>query len=412
MRAMLTSISAILIATMALVAGNALQGTLLAVRATSLGFGNLEIGMLTTGYYLGFMLGCQLVIQLVERVGHIRVFAALASIASASAILYLLTDSLLFWLLIRITTGFCLAGLYSVIESWLNDRATNTNRGRILGAYRVVDLCSNMLGQLMLRLAEPSGYELFVAISVLISLSLVPLTLTVQAAPAAASHARLRFADLIRLSPLGFATVLTIGTTNGAFWGLVPLYILELEYTSDTLAIYMALVVFGGALSQLPFSMISDRLDRRYLIVTASLLASLTCFGTPFLGEIGLAFLLASAFAFGLFAMPLYGLAIAHANDFAKTSQFVAVSAGLLFAFGIGACIGPLAAGSLMSIFGTGALLLFMSFAFLALGVFGVYRVVSGPTVTEEQREPYVSVTRTTPTIFEIDPRSENKQPE
>ena len=408
---MLTSVSAILIATMALVAGNALQGTLLAVRATALGFGTVEVGLLTTGYYAGFMLGCHLGIQLIDRVGHIRVFAALASIASASAILYLLSDNIFFWLLLRITTGFCLSGLYTVIESWLNERATNANRGRILGAYRVVDLSSNMLGQLMLRFAEPTGYELFIVISVLISLSLVPITLTAQPAPRPISNLRLRFAELIRLSPLGLATVLCIGLSNGAFWGLAPVYFLDLNYSSEMLAIYMALVVLGGAVAQIPMSIVSDYLDRRYLIVAAAILAAMACISTLLVDQLALPMLFGSAFAFGLFAMPLYGLAIAHTNDFAESSLFVAVSAGLLFAFGIGAGLGPLLAGSLMSWLGTGALHIYMAFIFFTLGGFGIFRILRGPEVSSAQREAYVSVPSSTPAVFEIDPRSGQNKP-
>ncbi len=400
-------LSALLFAAFFLIAGNGLQGTLLAVRGNLEGFPLLMVGFLMSAYFAGFIAGCRTAPLLVKRVGHIRTFTALASIASAAALAYALAVNPVFWIGLRIVTGFCMAGLYMIIESWINENATNERRGRILSVYRITDLTAGTLGQAMLAAADPSKFALFAIVSILISLALVPVALTTTAQPRPIASTKLDLSKLFRISPLAGVGCLCVGAANGAFWAVGAVYVQRLGYDVRTVAIFMTTVVIAGALSQWPLGLASDRVDRRLIIIfTATLCAASGLFLAIEGGASG-EMLLFGAFAFGFTAMPIFGLSVAHANDRAEPHEYVTLAAGLLLLYGVGAVLGPIIAPLAMNAFGPKALFIHTAVIYAGLAVFGLFRVVMRDAAPSANRETYVSVPRTSPTIFEIDPRAE-----
>ncbi len=403
---------ALLIAAFLLIAGNGLQRTLLSVRGNLEGFSLVLVGLLMSSYYVGFIAGCQIAPVMVKRVGHIRSFTALASVASAAALAYALAVNPAVWIFLRIITGFCLAGLYMIIESWINETATNERRGRILAIYRIVDLSAGTLGQAMLAGADPAAFSLFAVVSILISVALVPVALTTTAQPKPIASAKLDLNKLFRISPLAAFACLCVGAANGGFWAVGAVYVQELGYGFQTVALFMTTVVVAGALAQWPLGLLSDILDRRIAIIGVAALCSAAGVFLALAGAYGLEWLLAGAFCFGFTAMPVFGLAVAHANDRAEPHEYVTLAAGLLLLYGVGAVIGPIVAPMVMQDFGPSTLFLHSAAIYLALTLFGAYRMFQRDATPRENREAYVSVPKTSPAIFEIDPRGEAHEEE
>ena len=400
-------LAALLIAAFFLIAGNGLQGTLLAVRGHMEGFPLLMVGFLMSAYFAGFIAGCRIAPLMVKRVGHIRSFTALASVASAAALAYALAVHPVVWIVLRVVTGFCMAGLYMIIESWINENATNERRGRILSVYRVTDLVAATLGQAMLAVADPAKFALFAIVSILISLALVPVALTNSAQPRPISSAKLDLAKLFRISPLAAVGCLSVGAANGAFWAVGAVYVQQLGYDVRTVAIFMTTVVIAGALSQWPLGLASDRVDRRWIIIAAASLCSASGAMLALTGGVSGETLLYGAFAFGFTAMPIFGLSVAHANDRAEPHEYVTLAAGLLLLYGAGAVLGPIISPLAMNVFGPQALFIHVAVIYGVLSVFGLFRVILRDPAPQSSRETYVSVPRTSPTVFEFDPRGE-----
>ncbi|WP_428407622.1 MFS transporter [Hyphococcus sp.] len=403
-------LAALLIAAFFLISGNGLQGTLLSVRGNMEGFPLVLVGLLMSAYFAGFIFGCRIAPRMVKRVGHIRAFTALASIASAAALAYALAVEPVFWLLLRVVTGFSLAGLYMIIESWINETVDNEQRGRTLAVYRLVDLTAATLGQAMIALADPTAFTLFAIVSILISLALVPVAMTTTTQPRPITSAKLDLRKLFRISPLAAAGCLAVGVANGAFWAVGAVYVQQLGYDVRTVAVFMTTVVIAGALVQWPLGLISDRTDRRIIVtITAGLCSAAGAFLAAAGGVSG-QMLLFGAFAFGFTAMPIFGLCVAHANDRAEPHEYVTLAAGLLLLYGAGAVAGPVIAPLLMNAFGPSALFIHSSVIYGALVLFGLYRIFVRDPAPQSNRESYVSVPRTSPAVFEFDPRAEPEE--
>lgn len=400
-------LSALLIAAFFLIAGNGLQGTLISVRGNLEGFPLPLIGLLMSAYFVGFTAGCRIAPRMVKRVGHIRSFTALASIASAAALAYVLAVNPVVWIVLRVITGFALAGLYMIIESWINETAENETRGRILAVYRIVDLTAGTLGQILLAAADPMLFSLFAVVSILISLALVPVALTTTAQPRPIASTKLDLAKLFRISPLAGIGCLAVGAANGAFWAVGAVYVQRIGYDVKTAAIFMTSVVIAGALAQWPLGMMSDRIDRRLIIIVVSGLCAASGAMLAISGATSGEMLIFGACAFGLTAMPIFGLCVAHANDRAEPDEYVTLAAGLLMLYGAGAILGPVIAPVAMQFGGPQALFIHTSVIYGGLAVFGLFRVVLRDAAPRSQREAYVSVPRTSPTVFEFDPRGE-----
>lgn len=417
LRATLISIFALLLGAGALNLGMGLQASLLGVRAGMESFPTVLIGLVMSSYYAGFVAGSLTAAKVVNRVGHIRTFSAFASLTSAAVILHAVFVNPWSWILFRSLTGFCVASLSLVTESWLNERASNLNRGTVISIYFVVTLGATALGQTLLIVAPPSGYDLFVLVSVVISVALVPVALTSTPMPAISPARRMALRDLYAISPVGLVGCLGAGLVTGAFWGVGAVYAQSIGLHTSQIALFMTLVIGGGVVTQWPLGRLSDLMDRRYVIagVTLGITAISLLFFTGIVGSTGpdtLFFALAALL--GGLVLPLYGLTISHANDFMKPQDFVPASASLLLSYGVGAAIGPLAATLVMSLMGSHGLFLHLSVAASLVALFTLYRMSRrpGPAPQAETAEPapaVVPVPGTTGLVYEIDPRAEDE---
>lgn len=249
-REQIFSISSLLLGMSMLLMGNSLQGTLIAIRAAGEQFSDSSIGIMTSGYFLGFVLGTLVTAYLIERAGHIRGFTALASLASAAALGHIIIIDPIAWTVFRAISGFCFAGIYMVIESWLNERATNETRGQVLAAYMFVNLMSLTAGQFLVSAADPLGYVLFCIVSILVSIAIIPVSITRTEAPTPQKPRPLLIRRLFSISPLGFIGCLGYGLALGAFWGLAPVFAGRVGLDVDGIALFMALCILGGGLMQ------------------------------------------------------------------------------------------------------------------------------------------------------------------
>jgi MFS family permease len=363
-----------------LMVGNGLLVTLLTLRASDLGFTQTEISLMQACYPLAAVAGCLVAPRIVARVGHIRSFGALASLCSTAALVHMVTSDPWSWGAMRALAGFCFPGLYVVAESWLNGRADNQTRAALLSIYFITQTGGAAIGQLLLYLPDSQGVLLFVIVSVLISLSLVPMLLSARQGETFEVPDRLSVAALFRISPLGISVAFLNGVSQGAFYIGLGLFGVALGLPVGGVGLLVAAGTLGDVLGQFPLGALSDRMDRRLVIAgaaTAALLVSLALIGASddlagslaLYGAVGLA---------GAFILPLYSLAVAHTNDRLAPSQMVAASGGLVLVMNCGIVLGPLAAGA--AIGGLGAPGLFLCLALLqgATGVLAAYRLVAG----------------------------------
>ncbi|MCI5047446.1 MAG: MFS transporter [Aquisalinus sp.] len=406
MRQAILSVFALLVAAAILLGANGLQSTLLSVRAYVEDFPLWAIGLMMSAYFGGFALGCRYAPRFIRSAGHVRAFTAFASIASAVTLMHVLFVGPLFWLAMRLIAGFCFAGLHMIIESWLNEKATNENRGQVLSVYRIADFSAVTAGQFMLNIADPAGFVLFAVVSILISLSLVPVALTSASQPMPIKSARLDLPKLFRVSPLAAVGIFCVGLSGSSFWSLAPVFVQDIGYDIAAVAPVMSAMIFGGAIAQWPIGWLSDKFDRRIVIIVVASLAALSALFVSISSSLTLGLLILAGGCFGFFHMPLFGLGIAHANDFAEAEEFVSVNGGLLLLYGIGAVIGPNIGSAVMSLLGPAALFYFSCSVYLIVIIFGIYRMTQRAGVTAEQKEDYVAVPRTSPGVFEMDPRA------
>lgn len=387
--------------------GNGLQGILTPIRANAEHFSAMAIGVLGSAYFLGSIIGCLVCPYIVKRVGHIRSFSVLAATASATILIQALIIDLSIWSFLRAILGFCFAGLSMVIESWLNDKVDNQTRGRVLSIYTTINLTVVTLGQLMMNLSSPAEATLFIFVSILLSVSILPIALTESMAPPPLLVVKLRLKWLFKVSVMGCAGCFCAGLANGAFWTLGPVFAQESGMPIKSVAIFMSVTVLGGALSQWPLGRISDSMDRRKVIGSCCFLAGGTGLALSLLEGTSLPDMWILIFIFGGFTFPLYSLSVAHANDSVCREDFVEVSSGLLLIFGLGAVLGPLLASKLIQHFGQPTLFAFTAVVHGLTGLFAFYRITQREAVPTEERESFVSIPQTSPEVNLLDPRSE-----
>ena len=403
---LLAMLAMLLLSQALLLTGHGLQLTLLPLRAELEGFTLTEIGLTGTMYFLGFTLGCIGTPLIARRAGHIRTFAILASVGSALALIFPLWPSFWVWLVLRFGAGWCIAGLYMLIESWLNERASNNNRGTVMSIYTVINMVMIMVGQMLINVADIGGVVLFSLASILFSAALVPVALSTDA-PAPIRAVRIRPGVLWRTSHVACTGSFLAGAATGAFWGLGPVFAGGAGLSTFQVTLFIAAAVAGGALSQLPLGRLSDHYDRRLVVLGAATVAMavallLTAFPTP-----APAVLIGLSFAFGAFAMPLYALSVAHANDRAGPDEFVVVGSGVLMLFGLGSAAGAPLAGVLMGVLGRAGLFAFVALALGAMMV-GVARrrQVRVAPLHQESEQPFVAVSELAPMALDLDPRA------
>ena len=337
-----------------LMLGAGLQATLLGVRATLENLSTFATGAVLASYYVGFVLGSIAAPVLVSRVGHIRVFAALAATAAATILVQGLYFGPWIWALLRVVSGVCFAGIYVVAESWLNDRAGENTRGVLLASYMVVVYMGLGAGQFLLNLGDPRGSVLFSTIAILISLAVGPIALTAQRAPDFALPRRVSFRELVAISPLGAAGALFSGATAGTLFALGPVYAARSGFDTAAVATFMACSILPAIVLQLPLGRLSDRVDRRTVLIGISIGAALAAAVALQLGSASPSLFVAVA-AYGGLSLTAYAVVLAHVNDHLHPTQMVAASATVLLANGIGSALGPVAVSAAMQLLGPGA---------------------------------------------------------
>jgi len=412
MRTTVASLAALFVAISVLLMGNGLQSTLLPLRAQLEAFSTFEIGALGSSYFVGFGAGCLLGGHVIRRVGHIRAFAGMVSLASAMALAHALLLSPVAWCLLRGLTGFCFAAITMIIESWLNERSTNQTRGTVLSIYTIINLTVVTLGQLMITLYDPASFPLFAIASILVSLAAVPVALTTSKAPAPVAMVQVRVARLYRMSPVGTLGCFAVGLTNGAFWALGPIFARQSGLDIPGVAFFMSVAVIAGAAGQWPLGFASDRIDRRAVIAVACLAASLAALGMVLFNDNWDRGILIFAFAFGVFAFPLYSLCVAHTNDFVPPTDYVEAASGLLLAYALGAVAGPLAASHLMSAFGADGLFGYTAAIHALFAGFAVLRMRRRQRAPASERAVFTEAMVAAQTVSHVDARVEPAGPE
>ncbi|MBX3496042.1 MAG: MFS transporter [Parvibaculum sp.] len=410
----LAPVFSLLMATAILLVGNGLLGTLIPIRAGYEGFATISVGIIGSFYFAGFLAGCFATPHIVRRAGHIRSFATFCGLAAAAPLIHAMSSDPAMWALMRVLTGLCFAGLYMVIESWLNEQSTNDTRGRIFAVYLAVNLTALAGGQLMLNAADSSGFVLFAICSILTSLALVPVAMTTSVQPMPIQSTTINIRNLYALSPVGLIGSFVVGLTNAPFWTLAPLFAIERGLGEGGVAAFMLAAIAGGAAAQWPIGRISDRMDRRRVIVVV-------CLGSA-AGEVALvaagisgsvtAIMLAGVL-FGVFALTLYSVCVAHMNDHGQSESFVSISGGLLVVYSVGAIVGPTAASLGVGAFGISSIFVFPAVVHLLFAAYTAYRIVSAPALTEAQRSDFVAVPfpQVTPLPTELDPRAADEEP-
>ncbi|MEQ9241831.1 MFS transporter [Roseovarius indicus] len=393
MKHTLVTLSALLLGFFMLQMSNGLQGSLLALRADIEGFGATAIGLVMSGFYFGMGLGSLLAGRLIERVGHIRTFAALASVASAMAIVHLILIDPVTWVLIRAITGFCFAGLLIAVESWLNDSVASHERGRLLSVYAMVGMAAGVCGQLLLDTAPPESFLLFLVVSVGLSLALVPTALSQANAPVSGvTQQRPSIWLLWQISPFGAVAMAMAGASLGTFLGLAPVFAQRIGFSPSEIAYLMAAATLGALALQFPIGALSDRIDRRWVCISVALTATLTLAYLSRVEAQGFAASLAIAALIGGLLLPTISVVVAHINDRAPADSLLAASGGIVLMQGIGAAAGPFIGGAAMDAFGPTGLLMTLSAAQAVMVLFAVFRLMVNKGIEPEQKTPYAPV--------------------
>lgn len=407
----LAPVSALLFSVSLLLMGNGLQGTLLPVRGNLEAFTNIDLGLLGTAYFLGFTFGCMHGPLLVRRSGHIRAYLAMTSLASVVALLHSLYVDPVGWWALRAITGYCFAVLYIVIESWLNARSDNNTRGTIFSIYTAINLTVITAGQMMLSLADPRTFSLFALAAILVSLAALPIAFTGSASPEQPEFVRPRIGRLFRISPVGVAGCFAVGLANGSFWALGPVFAQNEGFDLNEIAVFMSAVVLGGALAQWPLGSLSDRMDRRIVIVIAAAIAMLAAVVMMVIPVADKMLLVLTGAVFGAGAFPLYALAVAHANDYADARQSVEVSSGLLLVYGVGAAIGPLFASMWREVIDAPTLFYFTASVHILLIAYVVWRMAQRMPAGPEQRVTFAESAIAAQTVLPMEATATTAEP-
>ena len=386
----LTSSWPLLLGLSLLMVGNGLQGTLLGVRGGIEGFSTFEMSVIMSAYFLGFLGGSRAAPEMIRRVGHVRVFAALGSLISAVLILYPALAHPAAWTLGRVLIGFCFSGVYVTAESWLNNAATNETKGKALSLYMIVQMAGIVAAQGLLLVGDPSGFILFIIPSVLVSISFAPILLSVSPTPAFERTAPMSLRRLFAVSPLSCVGVFFLGGAFSAQFGMAAVYGGQAGLNLAQISIFVASFYVGATLLQYPLGWLSDRMDRRRLIMFVSALGGVgALIGAMISGQTGL---LIAAFIVGGMSNPLYSLLISYANDFLDLDDMAAASGGLIFLNGLGAISGPLVTGWLMTVVGPQGFWFFIGALLFATTAYAAYRMTQRAAPNVEDTVSYTPV--------------------
>jgi MFS family permease len=382
---------ALLLGMMFLMVGNGVQGTLLGIRGAIEGFSTFQMSVVMSAYFAGFLFGSRMAPEMIRRVGHVRVFAALGSLISAVLILYAAIPDWIVWALLRVLIGFCFSGVYVTAESWLNNTASNENRGQALSLYMIVQMLGIIAAQALINFADPAGFLLFVIPSVLVSLAFAPILLSVSPAPTFGTTKSMSIRELYGVSPLGVVGTFLMGGVFAAMFGMTAVWGTEAGLSVLEISIFTGAIYFGGLIFQYPIGWLSDRMDRRRLLVIVSLIgvaggAMAVLFDLSFIWLVGVALII------GGISNPLYSLLVAYTNDYLEADQMAAASGGLLFVNGVGAILGPLTIGWLMGVIGPSGFFLFIIVLMMFLVIYAIWRMTQRPSIPVEESGPFAAV--------------------
>ncbi|MDD9724144.1 MFS transporter [Roseovarius sp. SK2] len=391
MFSVLSSAWALLLGMMLLQVGNGMQGTLLGVRGQMEGFSTLEMSLVMSGYFLGFLFGSRKAPDMIRRVGHVRVFAALASMISAVMILYPAFANPWAWGVGRVLIGFCFSGVYVTAESWLNNAATNDNRGKALSLYMIVQMVGIVSAQALMLTADPGGFVLFIIPSVLISLSFAPILLSISPTPAFDTTKPMTLREIMKISPLGCVGMFLLGGVFAAQFGMAAVYGAEAGLTVGQISTFVATFYVGAMLVQYPLGWLSDRMDRRLLILIAAAIAALGAVIGMALGSV-FWLLLVAAFLVGGMSNPLYSLLIAYTNDFLGSDDMAAAAGGMVFINGLGAVFGPIITGWIMGVIGPSGYFLHIATLCTMMAAYAAYRMTQRAAPSADDTESYTAV--------------------
>ena len=383
-------------------------GPLDALTGLEQGFTKGQIGILGSSHFLGFFIGCWWAPRVMGSVGHSRAFAVFTAMGAIGMLGHTLLIDPNAWAVMRVASGLCVAGCYTVVEAWLQAKASNANRGRTMAVYRVVDISASLGAQMMIgALASVETYLAYNLLTLLCCASLLPLALTKASPPITKSAPRLRPLLALSRSPLAVFAVMVSGLTSAAYRMVGPIYGAELNLNASQIGLFLAGYVLGGAISQYPAGWLADKFDRRWVLIWLSVAAIGSCLVTIFVPSSSQTMVLLTAGLFGLTTFPIFSVAAAHAHDFASSDERVELSAALMFFFATGAIAAPYLASELIELFGPAALFAMIAFGHAILVIFGVWRMRARPTV--EDKTPYVYSPRTSFTIGRL--LSRNRKP-
>lgn len=389
----------ILVAAGILLGGNGLQGTLIALRGAHEGFTPTIIGFMGTAYYAGFLLGCLAIVRMMQAVGHIRAFSALAAIAASATLVMAVVIDATVWTASRFLSGFCFAGLFTIIESWLNSGVSNENRARVLSLYRIVDIGAVTGSQFVIPAVGVEGFAIFAVMTIMITLSLVPVSLGDRSNPAAPEDVKLDLKRAWAISPIAALGCIAIGVTNSAFRTLSPVYAEKIGMSTADVAAFVSVSIIGGALIQYPLGHASDRHDRRTVLLVTTALALAAALALALFAGSDRLVNFALVFVFGAFAMPLFSLSAAHANDRAASNEYVPLNAALMLFYSFGAIVGPFAAAAAMQRFGPHALFQFSAAVYVVFIALILWRMRVRAPAAAEERGRFTALLRTS-TVF------------
>ncbi|REG82430.1 MFS transporter [Marinomonas pollencensis] len=388
----LMTVWALLLGVVLIMLGNGMQFTLIGLRGGIEGFSSAELAIITSGYYVGFLLGARFSPALIRRVGHVRVFAALGSFMSAGVIALPLLAEPWAWTILRLLLGFCMSGIYVVAESWLNAAASNATRGKVLSAYMIAQTLGVIGAQGLLGFGDASNSALFIGASILVSISFAPILLSVSSVPVVEVAKPMSLRTLFSGSPLGTVGIFLLGGVYAAQTGMGAVFGSQIGMSANSIALFVAMLFAGALILQYPIGWLSDRVDRSKLILGLSCIGCLFCVMGWLLGNVFWSLMVAAFFSGGV-TVPLYSLFLAYTNDSLSTDDMPAASGGLVFTFGLGAIGGPLISGWMMQVFGPFVFWLAMAVTFACIALYALYYMAQkGAVVPVEETDSYLGV--------------------
>ncbi|NRB33597.1 MAG: MFS transporter [Rhodobacteraceae bacterium] len=390
---LLISFAALFLSVLLLQLSSGGVGPLDALSGLALDFTTEQVGLLGSAHFLGFFIGCWWAPRLMGTIGHSRAFATFTALGAIGLLLHMVIIAPIPWAVMRVASGMCVAGCYTVIEAWLNAKVTNETRGRTTGIYRVVDLTGSLAAQMLIGVLEPAHYISYNILAIFCCAALLPLTLTTLTPPSTTGAPRLRPRLAFARSPMAAAGVLVAGLTAAAFRMVGPIYGQEVGLRPDQIGLFLAAFVLGGALAQVPAGWIADKVDRRWVLILFSAAAMGSCAVSASLTASSPSLIFAASAFFGLTTFPIFSIAAAHAHDYAKDEERVELSAALMFFYALGAIASPLVVSRLIDSFGPDALFGFIAVGHLGLITFGLVRMSARPGI--EPRTRYVYTPRT-----------------